>query len=60
MDAAFVAKCADPNLTPAIIEQFIGAVGSDDPLAVTVKADGRLVLIPQASLACLRLTKPWR
>lgn len=47
MDASLVAKCADPNLTPAIVEQFIAAVGSDNPLAVTVKADGRLVLIPR-------------
>ncbi|UFX12996.1 TraH family protein [Sinorhizobium meliloti] len=47
MDAALIAKCADPSLPPAIVEQFILAVGSDDPLAVTVKADGRLVLIPK-------------
>ncbi len=47
MDAALLAKCADPSLPPAIVEQFISAVGSDDPLAVTVKADGRLVLIPK-------------
>ncbi|MFK0332679.1 TraH family protein [Rhizobium sp. NPDC090275] len=47
MDAALIAKCADPTLAPAIVEQFISAVGSDDPLAVTVKADGRLVLIPK-------------
>ncbi|KQV83431.1 TraH family protein [Rhizobium sp. Root1220] len=47
MDAALIAKCADPSLPPAIVEQFISAVGSDDPLAVTVKADGRLVLIPK-------------
>lgn len=46
MDAA-LAKCADPNLSIAIVEQFVAAVGSDDPLAVTVKADGRLVLIPR-------------
>lgn len=47
MDAALIAKCADPSLPPAIVEQFISAAGSDDPLAVTVKADGRLVLIPK-------------
>ncbi|CDM59985.1 TraH family protein [Rhizobium favelukesii] len=47
MDAALIAKCADPSLPPAIVEQFISAVGSDDPLAVTVNADGRLVLIPK-------------
>lgn len=47
MDAALIARCADPSLPPAIVEQFISAVGSDDPLAITVKADGRLVLIPK-------------
>ncbi|WP_018899396.1 TraH family protein [Rhizobium sp. 2MFCol3.1] len=47
MDAALIAKCADPSLAPAIVEQFVTAVGSEDPLAVTVKADGRLVLIPK-------------
>jgi hypothetical protein len=47
MDAAFIAKCADPNLSPAIVEQFVAAAGSDDPLAVTVKSGGRLVLIPK-------------
>lgn len=46
MDAA-LAKCADQSLSIAIVEQFVAAVGSDDPLAVTVKADGRLVLIPR-------------
>jgi hypothetical protein len=47
MDAALIKKCADASLPPAIVEQFISAVGSNDPLAVTVKADGRLVLIPK-------------
>jgi hypothetical protein len=47
MDAVFIAKCADPELNPAIVQQFITAVGSEDPLAITFKADGRLVLIPR-------------
>jgi len=47
MDPELIAKCADPNLSPAIVEQFVSAVGSDDPLAVTVKAAGRLVLVPK-------------
>ncbi len=47
MDSALIAKCADPALKPAIVEQFVSAVGSEDPLAVTVKADGRLILIPR-------------
>ena len=47
MDAGFIDTCADPALPPAIVEQFVAAVGSDDPLAITVKENGRLVLIPR-------------
>nr|WP_299499026.1 TraH family protein [uncultured Rhizobium sp.] len=47
MDAAFIAECADPSLKPAIVEQFVSAVGPDDPLAVTVKAGERLILVPK-------------
>jgi hypothetical protein len=47
MDAAFIANCADPNLSPAIVEQFVAAAGSNDSLAVTVKSGGHLVLIPK-------------
>lgn len=45
MDAALIKECADPSLRPAIVEQFVQAVGSDDPLAITVKSGGRLVLV---------------
>jgi len=48
MDAAFIEQCADPSLKPAIVEQFISAVGPGDPLAVTVKSGGRLVLVPKS------------
>lgn len=47
MDAAFLKECADPSLKPAIAEQFVAAVGPGDPLAVTVKAGGRLILVPK-------------
>ncbi len=47
MDAAFIKQCADPALKPAIVEQFVSAVGSGDPLAVSVKSGGRLVLVPK-------------
>src|SRR5690606_38785925 len=47
LDAALIKECADPSLKPAIVEQFVQAVGSDDPLAITVKSGGRLVLIPK-------------
>lgn len=47
IDAALIEKCADPSLTPAIVEQFVAAAGSDDPLAISVKSGGRIVLIPK-------------
>jgi hypothetical protein len=49
LDAALIQKCADPSLKPAIVEQFLAAAGSNDPLAVTVKSGGRLILIPKAT-----------
>lgn len=49
LDAVLIEKCADPTLTPAIVEQFVAAAGSEDPLAITVKSGGRLVLVPKAT-----------
>lgn len=46
-DATLIETCADPSLTPAIVEQFVEAVGSPDPLAITVKSGGRLILVPK-------------
>lgn len=47
LDAALIEQCADPSLPPAIVEQFVEAAGSPDPLAITVKSGGRLVMVPQ-------------
>ena len=49
IDPALIKECADPSLKPAIIEQFVMAAGSDDPLAVTVKSGARLILVPKAT-----------
>lgn len=49
LDAALIGKCADPSLTPAIVEQFVQVAGSPDPLTITVKSGGRLILIPKAN-----------
>jgi hypothetical protein len=49
LDAALIGKCAGPSLTPAIVEQFVQVAGSPDPLAITVKSGGRLILIPKAN-----------
>lgn len=51
LDAALIKECADPSLKPAIVEQFVASAGSADPLAVTVKSGGRLVLVPKAASA---------
>lgn len=47
VDAALIKECADPSLKPAIVEKFIAAAGSDDPLAITVRAGNRVVLVPR-------------
>ncbi|KSV75631.1 hypothetical protein N185_17475 [Sinorhizobium sp. GW3] len=48
LDVALVKECADPSLKTAVVEQFVETVGSPDPLAVTVKLGGRLILVPKA------------
>lgn len=47
LDTALIKECSDPSLQPAIVEQFVAAVGSTDPLAVTVTIGGRLLLFPK-------------
>ncbi|KSV71158.1 hypothetical protein N182_30675 [Sinorhizobium sp. GL2] len=49
LDAALIQKCADPSLTPAIVEQFVKVAGSPDPLEISVKSGGRLILVPKAA-----------
>ncbi|CAH1661707.1 TraH family protein [Chelatococcus asaccharovorans] len=51
VDAALIQQCADPGLTPAIVTRFIAEAGSPDPLAVTVRLGGRVVLVPRPSTA---------
>ncbi|MDO3445445.1 TraH family protein [Agrobacterium sp. V1] len=47
LDAVLINDCADPSLKPAIVEQFVQAVGSADPLAISVKSGDRLLLVPR-------------
>ena len=47
IDAALIQQCADPGLKPAIVEKFIAEAGFSDPLAVTVSAGDRIVLVPK-------------
>ncbi|MDT4840491.1 TraH2 [compost metagenome] len=50
-DAALIQQCADPSLKPALVERFVAAAGTSDPLAVTVKSGGRLILVPKPASA---------
>ena len=47
VDAALIQQCADPKLKPAIVEKFIEQAGTPDPLAVTVRAGNRVILVPK-------------
>lgn len=47
VDAALIQQCADPQVKPAIVEKFIERAGAPDPLAVTVRAGDRVVLVPK-------------
>lgn len=51
VDAALIKECADPSLKPAIVEKFVAAAGSEDPLAITVRAGNRVVLVPRPTTA---------
>jgi hypothetical protein len=59
IDAATIHHCADPALKPAIVEKFIRAVGSPDPLTVTIRAGNRAILVlpprtPDEAMALVR------
>jgi hypothetical protein len=47
IDAALIKECSDPGLKPAIVEQFIERAGAPDPLAITVRSGGRVILVPR-------------
>lgn len=46
IDAAILEQCADQSLRPAIVERFIQEAGTTDPLAITVSAGNRAILVP--------------
>lgn len=51
IDAALIHECSDPALPPAIVEKFIAAAGSLDPLAISVRAGNRVILVPAPKTA---------
>lgn len=48
IDTDLIHRCADPSLAPAIVETFVKAIGSSDPLSITVRSGNRIVLMPVA------------
>lgn len=46
-ELAFVEQCADPGIEIATVERFISAVGTDNPLAITI-TDGNRLILPEA------------
>lgn len=49
LEAALVEKCTDPSLDLNVVEAFVRAVGSGDPLAVTVKVGRKKILVERAA-----------
>lgn len=43
-DAAFLEQCADPGVKIEIVEHFIAAVGTDNPLAISITSGNRVIL----------------
>lgn len=48
IDADLIHRCADPSLKPALVETFVKAIGSTDPLSISVRSGNRIVLVPPA------------
>lgn len=61
VDAALIRECADPALKPAIVERFIEKVGTADPLAVSIRAGKRVILVPPPKTPdeALALVRRW-
>ncbi|BDA87195.1 conjugal transfer protein TraH (plasmid) [Aureimonas sp. SA4125] len=51
IDAALIHECSDSALPPAIVEKFVAAAGSLDPLAISVRAGNRVILVPAPKTA---------
>lgn len=61
VDAALVHACADPALKPAIVEKFLEKVGTNDPLALSIRAGNRVILVPPPKTPdeALALVRRW-
>jgi hypothetical protein len=58
-DIALVEQCADPSIEIAIVERFIAAAGSDNPLAISITSGNRVILpeAPQTKDEAMRLVQ---
>lgn len=43
-DAAFLETCADPSTRLEIVERFVAAVGTENPLAISITSGNRVIL----------------
>lgn len=43
-DAAFIKSCADRSVPTEIVERFIAAVGTENPLAISITSDNSVIL----------------
>lgn len=43
-ELAFIEQCADPGLEISLVERFIEAVGTNNPLAVSISSGNRVIL----------------
>ena len=61
VDAALIRECADPTLKPAIVEKFLEKVGTNDPLALSIRVGNRVILVPppKAPDEALALVRRW-
>jgi hypothetical protein len=44
VDAAFLQTCADPGIGIEIVERFIAAADTENPLAISITSDNRILL----------------
>lgn len=58
-DAAFLEQCADPGVKIEIVERFIVAVGTENPLAISITLGNRIILPepPKTAEEAVRLTQ---
>ncbi|MDN2583766.1 conjugal transfer protein TraH [Aquibium sp. ELW1220] len=44
LDTAFLETCADPGVRIEVVERFVSAVGTENPLAISITSGNRVIL----------------